>query len=334
VVNASLSSVLRSGRDQFNALFAATRHQYPDLDGEAFKEFVVRSIEPLAAAVDVKHAARTASVVQAAFEIGLELAGQRLVGRGARHAFIEAGWQRILPRYSAMLAERPLELLGAVSNALHQLATTPGARPEEWITDLAELSVLVPNFECFLRVGQVCAWRAGLAHYRRGALQAADELGETLGSAALRVADGADWSSVRARLAADPWFDPAKSATPAARWVGGFRGFGGLFAEPPRVALSGGHVIVKSGESAWLLVADAFGATFHRATSDEERAASVPAIPKALALKGSRLILRGKPLALDPRGELTSGVIDGTTVVFTGALTHKIAVCSVHGATP
>lgn len=252
MVNASLSSVLRSGRDQFNALFAATRHQYPDLDGEAFKEFVLRAIEPLAVAVDVKNAARTASVVQAAFEIGLELAGQRLVGRGARHAFIEAGWQRILPRYPALLAERPFELLGAVSNALHQLATTPGARPEEWITDLAELSVLVPNIECFLQVGQVCAWRAGLAHYRRGALRAADALGET----------------------------------------------------------------------------------FHHATNDEELVASEPRISRDLTLKGSRLHLRGKLLGIVPRGELTSAVINGATVVITCALTHKIGVCSASGVEP
>jgi hypothetical protein len=51
--------------------------------------------------------------------------------------------------------------------------------------------------------------------------------------------------------------------------VGAFRGFGGLFLEPPKVSSSGGGLFVESAGGQWILCADAFGATFHRATEAE-----------------------------------------------------------------
>jgi hypothetical protein len=329
MLDPSLQAVLRSGRDHFNSLFAVARHQYPDLDAEVFKEFLVASVEPMTVAVEAAVPDRTGAVVQAAYEVGLDLLGQRLIGRGARHGFIEAGWQRVLPRYPRLLAQHPFELLAATSNALHQIAATPGARPELWIARLAELADGVPDLERWRRVGQLVSWRAGLAHFRLGALEAAVSLGEALARAALGVPpEGGDWNTLRTRLAADPWFDPSASQAPEVHWVGGFRGFGGLFPEPPRVTRIGGHTLVQSGGGAWLLTADVFGATFHRATAEEVAAAPAPVLPDEVGMKGTRLVFRGRPLGVELRGEPTSAVVDATTGFLTCALTHQVAVFS------
>jgi hypothetical protein len=324
----SLVSVLRSGREHFNALFAAARHRYPDLDGERFGRFVAQSLAPLSAAVAAVDRDRTARVVEAAYEIGLDLVGQRLIGPGARLGFIDSGWQTLLPRAAGLLARHPFELLAATTNALHQLSTTPGARPAEWMAGLTGLVEHVTELEPFLRLGQVLAWRAGMAHYRQGALEALDAVGERLAREALAVPAEAHWTAVRARLASDPWFDPAREAAPEPRWVGGFRGFGGWFSEPPRCARAGQDVLVHAGGAAWLLTADAFGATLHRATPDEARAAGSGGVPAGLALRGERLVWQDQVLPFEARGAPTSALLEGPVAVVTFELSHEFVVFS------
>src|SRR6185312_4146890 len=142
--------------------------------------------------------------------------------------------------------------------------------------------------------GQVLGWRAGLAHYRSSALIVATTLPSTLALAAVGAHTKQKWSDVVQRLEDDPWFDPAKSEATADRSrlaivarVGGFRGFGGLFVEPPEVASSRDQLWVKSGDDCWLLCADVFGYTFHRATVEEfEGARQNPFSPEELSIDG------------------------------------------------
>src|SRR2546423_1862172 len=81
-------------------------------------------------------------------------------------------------------------------------------------------------------------WRAGLAHYRAGALAVCAQLPPALARAALGLPPDAriGLEDLIARLMADPWLEPATLAGPAhARELrivaraGAFRGFGGLF---------------------------------------------------------------------------------------------------------
>ena len=180
----------------------------------------------------------------------------------------------MLPAVAPLVAGAPDRILGAVSNALHNLATTPGARPEDWLTALERLGPECKDPDTLLRLGQVAGWKAGLAHFRASALAAADALPNSLALAAVGAPASGEWSEVRKRLLADPWFDPATPAVATAQTkrlrvmtqAGAFRGFGGLFPEPPRVAGTGDHFLVRSGEECWLLTADLFGATFHRSS--------------------------------------------------------------------
>lgn len=170
-----------------------------------------------------------------------------------------------------------------------------------------------------------------MAHFRPGALAAADALPEALALAALRAPD-ATWPESRARLAADPWHDPAAGPAGVLRVVaraGAFRGFGGLFTEPPTVSAAGGHFLVESGGERWLLTADAFGATFHRALPDERADAPRPPLPPGLAVKSTSLSFGGARCELPELVEIGGVAANGATLALTSPYTHAVTLVSL-----
>ena len=58
MVSAALASILRSGRTDFNARFAAARRIYPELQSEAFAEFLRTAVDELVGAVEKVRADR------------------------------------------------------------------------------------------------------------------------------------------------------------------------------------------------------------------------------------------------------------------------------------
>jgi hypothetical protein len=132
MVSSVFAQTLRSGREHFNARFAAARRVTPGLDAVGFSAFLAGAVDGVVQAVERTHPGRGADVAQAAYDLALELAGQRLFG-GERGRWIEAGWKQLLPGVAGLVASDPVRLLGATTNALHTLAVTPGARPGEWI---------------------------------------------------------------------------------------------------------------------------------------------------------------------------------------------------------
>ncbi|HET7463536.1 MAG TPA: hypothetical protein VFJ82_19945 [Longimicrobium sp.] len=329
----AFAGFLRNARDELNARFAEARRLRPDLDGEAFAAFLRDTVDPLVAAVDAVQPAFAVDVARAGYELGLELVGQGLAGPAGREPALEQGWREVGTAAAALLAAAPERVLAAIGNALHQLAATPGARPAEWIQAMRTLAPRCAEPDAFLTLGQVAAWRAGMAHFRAGALAAADRLPPELALAALR-ASGSDWGEARRRLAADPWFDPAAAEARGVRVVaraGAFRGFGGLFVQPPAVAAAGEHFLVRSGEECWLLTADAFGATFHRAT-DAERANPRPApVPPGVTASGTTLTIDGARIDLPELGEIGGVAANGTTLALTSPFTHAVLLVALGG---
>jgi hypothetical protein len=333
MVSDPLAHVLRSGRDALNAQFAAARRLYPELDAAAFRAFLETTVDPLAQATIAARPDRLADVVMAAYELGLELVGKRLVGPVSPHAVGESGWRAVASAAAPLVAESPRRVLASIANALHQLATTPGGRPEQWLRELPPLAAHCPDAETLLRLGQILAWRSGLAHYRASALAVADSLPEALALAA--VGGSGSWAAVRARLADDPWFLPSLAAgdeteRTIVHAVGAFRGFGGVFSRPPRIARRAAQLIVTSGDEAWLLTADAFGATFHRAGGEGRAATSAaapaPTLPSDVRVADGALTLRGHTFAAPVCGEVTSVSDDPTTLAITSSLSHSVAL--------
>lgn len=260
-----LADFLRARRADCNARFVAARRHWPRLDAADFSLFLRDQLSPLATALD---STQSHVVLDRAYDLGLQLVAEKLAGPSAVNPAINALWTEVFPSMAAHIGTAPRRILGSLSNAAHHLAATPDSRSENWRSRLVALAPGCSNADELLIVAQLLAWRAGLAHFRALALAAADALPAALALDALDAPADLNWSEVRDAHLADPWFGyhvPASSD----RRIGAFRGFGGLFLTPPQVTRSGSHILVRSGGEAWILLADAFGATFHRATPDE-----------------------------------------------------------------
>ena len=321
----ALAEILRASRGELNARFAMARRRLPALDGAAFGQFLVDAVAPLCDAVPSRD---VAAVAHAAYDVALELCGQRLAGAGARDGRVGAAWSALLVPAAAHIAAAPEATLSAAANALVQLAAAPGARPEAWAEVMGTIAPRAASIEEWLTAGQVAAWRAGLAHYRAGALEAADRLPPAL--ALELVGAGGEWADVRARLCADPWHDPARpwSGARVVARVGAFRGFGGLFPVPPSVAGGGECFLVESDGDAWILFADACGATFHRAGEEDLRAAAAGGA-RAAGWRGHRIEVGGQAIDLPVRGEVTSAALAASTLALTTSHSHSVLLVAL-----
>jgi hypothetical protein len=165
-----------------------------------------------------------------------------------------------------------------------------------------------------LACGRVNAWFCGMAHLRTRAGDAFDGLSPAL-QETLR-----ENCPVPVRLAdafAGDW--PGSSMPVFAGEAGGFVGFGGPFAEPPRVALVGRQVVAADGATACALFADACG---HVLLPD------VPVAPPEVSLRASCrdlvpfLARHGRgPFPFD---DVSSCVLAGNTFVLTRYSSHYL----------
>ncbi len=304
-LSAVLVRELAAARPRFNALVATARRARSGFDTAALADAVAIRLDPLAVAVEAVAPDRTASVVDAGFALSVVLVDQALSGE--RRLLVDRVWREVAVPLAAVVAERPEPALAMLTNAALKLAATAGAGVDEWMVRMAVLAPLV-DADTLAAAGQVVAWRAGMAHYREGALAAADGLPEALALAAIG-AQGS-WAGVRAALAADRWWTPEGGA-PGTRF-GGFTGFGGPFASPPEVRAGTHGVFVRSGARTGLLVADAWGATLHPA-SEHEFYAALPAVRAPAAPPGL------------PKDDLHAA-ITADMIVFASPLSHFVEV--------
>jgi hypothetical protein len=321
----ALAEVLRAQRTSFNARFAAARRRWSQLDPDDFSLFLRDQLSPVIAAVAASSAESAPAVAQVGYDLGLELVAEKLAGPSARDTALNTLWTSTLPSLARLIANTPRPLLASLTNATHHLASVPGTQLTLWHRQLRELGPRCANSTELLPLAQLLAWRCGLAHYRSSALRNATTLPPSLALAALDAPPGAAWPDIQAALLADPWYRPdsttaARAASPqtaasAFHRVGAFRGFGGLFLTPPIITRAGDDLVVLSGDEGWLLIADAFGATFHRASPAE--LAAIPEKARAPTPRAHTGIL--------PSGHtITSHVLTGGTLALTSAQSHSV----------
>jgi len=338
----SFASLLESNRARFNAKFAEARHFKPKLSPEAFKHHLQFTLAPIVEAVHQHDADTANAVADALYDLSLDLVGQELLGPDSRYPLLVEGWQTLLPRVPRFIIEAPRAFVGAVTNALYNLSTTRGARPREWLDIMHRAAGLCQEAALFLKVGQIAAWRAGLAHYRPEALALATQLASTspvLARLALNLPTANTKTAplitvLLNRLNADPWYRPdapptAPRLTIVAR-VGAFRGFGGLFVAPPLVFPADEHFIVTDGQGSWLLTADCFGATWHRTTAQPVE--TKQGAPFAINRKGE-VSVNSKPTTHFPElADASSSAANPTTLAVTTALSHAVYLVALASA--
>jgi hypothetical protein len=317
MISSAFASILASGRAQFNGRAAEARRRFPSLDMAAFGAFLHDGVDPLVVAVAAAAPERVGSATLAAYDMALELVGHGLAGPAAKNSFVNTVWRELAPQFSPLLAMAPVEVLGMLSNAAIHIASVAGARPAQWQGELAALAAQIATLAQLRAVGQVLAWRAGVAHFRQGALAAADTLPPALALAAFGE-PGAHWPQVHAQLMANPWRGNADG-----REFGSFSGLGGDFGTPPQVRATNDGFVVRSGERHYLLVADAYGAVLHSATAQEFEQAQT-GMQADVRLDGATVHLGARSIALDlPAGDIALAA-NAHTLAITSPWTHAI----------
>jgi hypothetical protein len=274
LIDGPFAEALKRARDRFNTKFAYARHRFPSLDAEAVKEHLRVIVAPIVAAVHATAADRVDAVVDALYDLSLELIGGGFLGSESRYPTLGQAWREMLPRLPHLVAGHPARFVSAITNAVYNLSATATARPTFWIDAMTQLGAKCGDVEAFLEAGKVVAWRSGLAEYRDGALVACLNLKPELARAALGLPDdeATPVATVVERLQQDIWLAPMAACNLSNKekqlrivaTVGAFRGFGGVFVEPPRVLRLDGQWLAYDREACWLVTADLFGATFHR----------------------------------------------------------------------
>lgn len=295
----AFAAVLEDRRERYNAAFTAARHRRPALKGPAFLEHLRLRVDPIVAAMPLEG---RAPACDALYDLSLELVGCDLFNR---YPAVSEGWRRLLPHVAPLLAANPRRLAASLTNALSNLSEQ-GARATWWLERM--LTLRVGDVDTLLSVGQVLAWRAGLPHYRAGALDLCARLDPAL------TGVGGDLDALRA----DPWLTP-DNPDPGARprvvfRVGGFRGFGGPFIAPPEVRYAGDNrFFVGDGECWWLLIADGYGTSLHRLA--QEPAGLCSEGPDARAVRELR--------------DISSEASGTRSLAVARRLSHYVWVCAV-----
>jgi len=261
----ALARALERRREHYNALFAEAQRRSAQLDGGDMLEHLRRRVAPVMAALPELGAGAEDRVLEALYRASLELLGRGLAGGRSASGSINAVWEALLPALAHVVAASPRRVVAALSNAAFNLDQTPGARPREWLERLLAAASQVGDVESLLAAGQVAAWRAGLSHYRAGALARCRSLAPDVLSALLGSAGAGD--AQIERLSSRRFVYPQGDALGlrAVARLGGFSGFGAQFSAPPRLGVAGGVLIASDAVASWEVHADAFGALLRRA---------------------------------------------------------------------
>ena len=235
-------------------------------------------------------------------------------------------WRTVLPSLAAHVITDPARVLSELSNAASQFTTFPSARPDQWLRLLRDLGPSTTDVAQLRQLGQVLAWRSGLAHYRSGALAAAGQLTEPIRSAALQLPVPQPFDEFVRELDTSPWPVTQRAAlvNPALlTTVGAFRGFGGPFLTPPTLATRGTELIARSGDRNWRITADLFGATLHR-IDDPGDGAGMTARPPTQLFGGSMVFAEGRVVDLSGSSPITSVVQGDGFLAVTTENSHVI----------
>jgi hypothetical protein len=335
LIKGAFADILKANRASLNAKFADAQRLRPALLPETFSAVLRQYVAPIVAAAEAFKPETARQVTLTLYDLALDLLGQGFLEPNSRHPELTRGWSELLPNIPQQVCAAPRLVTGSLTNALYNLSQVPDARPQQWLAGMLALAPLAPDPHIYLQAGQIAAWRCGLAHYRAGALDLCRSIPPALVRAALQLpADGnsdtADWVQ---RLAADPWLLPDRAgdrprSLRIVKRVGAFRGFGGLFLQPPMVYANGEHFLVTDGAARWLLLADAFGAVFQRLDDlQPENTASVT-VPFQIDQDG---VVRcaGQQKQFDELAGFTSAACAAGTLAVTSYLSYAISLIAL-----
>jgi len=316
----ALARALAEGRSQFNTRVVEAKRRYPSLDTAAFGAFLQIAVDPLINSVASVAPERTAAVTAIAYDIALDLVGQGFAGAGTRSLLLDRAWRVVTPQYARLIADRPLEVLGNLTNALIHVEKMQPRRAGEWLQRMHDLAPHAQSVGHLRALGQIAAWRSGLAHFREGAIRVAAELPAPAALAAIGAPAEMQWATVHDQLLANPWWQPGgDGASPIT--LGAFSGFGGAFKAPPELRALGANFVVKSGEHYNLLVADGCGAILLPASIEDFRLGTASQAP---TMHGTALIIGTRRIEIDLPAAGLAVALSTHTIAVTSPYTFAV----------
>jgi hypothetical protein len=338
-IHPALADALRADRESLNHRFALRQRAGAKIDELAFQQHLRMTVNELVTGVGNVFAQRVRAVVNALFDVSLDLFAAGLLGTTTKHSHVSAAWREVLPKATNLLARDPLRVAGCLSNAVDHLAAQPSARPSEWIELMRDVSPHCGSVPQWMDAGKVVAWRAGLVKYRSAALRLAREMpwklaarcvGATCPYGDVGDATESDWYERLARLETDRWYSPVKNNVPQVsrslrlvRTTGGFRGFGGPCLRPPTVTAADGGLFVSDGDAIWHLLADVYGTLWQRAATLPASAAA-GVTPKIAIDSRGRVAWDTTAHEFAELADAGSFACDGQTLAVTMPTSHHV----------
>ncbi len=280
ITSSSLKNILESDRDTYNSLFMIAQHSYPRsrIQAGIFFDFLKQIVEPVVKHLEILSAYdedspgegkenrdtnrnpadwedRLRPLVRHLYERILELMGIGLLGDRARHPHFEKAFTRVVTGLPQLLLQQPKLFTGAIANAIMNVTAIVDHKVKRWVDTVCHIGLQVKTVNEFLECGKVAAWRWGLAHYRKHALETCHKLRPELVRQILEIPADDTVEQVLEKLAATPWYIPGAISSNETenlliqRSFGGFAGFGGPFISPPEV--------IEQPGCEWFLVRDA-----------------------------------------------------------------------------
>jgi len=340
-VTGPLAEVLAKHRDACNEKFAAANGHSGELDATAFLAHLADTVDPIVRSVARLFAERAETTALVLYGLSLELFSAGLLGPENKSPWVLEAWRNLLPELPVLVAHEPMRVTASITNAVLNIAATPGARPKSWIDMLSVVGPQCPTCPTLFDCGKVLAWRAGMAQYRMGALAAARTLSPPLAGWVLGLAgvpSAEQLSQTIERLEEDPWLRPEEALSLAPRnsairlvaRAGAFRGFGGPFLRPPVVSKANGGLIASDGEGRWQILADTYGVVLlrdDRATEDGE--------PSPFKIdKQGKVSWGGEVVSLPDLRDPVSWTGHDRTLAVTIATSHYVFLLAKTASTP
>lgn len=255
-----MGQVLKARRPYFNQCILEARHKLVSFDAESFRIFLQNQVDPLIIAVNEINSGAVYQAVSDAYELSIELIGKNLAGPSSKSDTVNIAWQICAPNYAHLIALDPYRLLGSLTNAALKVASFDNASLDQWFREMNSLSKLIKTLDEFFIAGNIVAWRSGLAHLRKTALNAGAKLPKELAIKAISSTDYQDPTVIYQKLLVDPWAGLTSFSDYNFQKTGKFIGYGGALEFPPEIQVSDEDIFVKSGTNYFQLFADSFGA--------------------------------------------------------------------------
>ena len=351
-----LAQILAGQREELNRVFRQQALLHPRLSADEFlltfgslAEAAVRSMKP--APGDPTPEA-LAAVVRTLFQNTLEMMGLGLLGPAPGRC-LESRLAALIEAFPGPLAQDPDRWLRSAANAMVTAMDRSDESLTKWMALMARLKGVVTGLDDFLKAGLAAAWLAGLAQYRAAAMRLLPELSSqalTLLFGLDAAAPGFDVQIFAKAIADDPWADPAQvlRGGPAEQacftTAGGWLGFGGHFANTPRLAADGEAVLAFDGEACYRIHADRWGTFLLREPDVDQSKLKIANLPDFRLTKES-IQLSGKLWrrdAITPLGRAglpweragmpaTYSALRGNTLYFTHPMSYRIFIVGLPG---